>query len=119
MDSGVYASLHPHSHHQIVLANFDLKVFYLPLYERTMWHFSQANSDGIDRTVDLFDWESALTDLDVNERVPVFNDTITKIMSNFWWSWPSLDEDICGQMINILEEFQSDTEQILAASFMW
>ena len=31
----------------------------------------------------MFDWESALTDLDVNERAPVFNDTITNIMSNF------------------------------------
>ena len=31
----------------------------------------------------MFDWESALTDLDVNERAPVFNDTITNVMSNF------------------------------------
>ena len=42
--------------------------------------FFEANSDRIKRAVDLFDWESALTDLDVNERVPVFNDTITNVM---------------------------------------
>ena len=48
-----------------------------------MWHFSQANADHIKRAVDLFDWEPALTDLDVHEWVPVFNDTITNIMSNF------------------------------------
>ena len=29
-----------------------------------------------------------------------------------------LDEDICSQMINILEDFQSDTGHILAASSM-
>ena len=45
--------------------------------------FFEANSDRIKRAVDLFDWESALTDLDVNEQVPVFNDTITIIMSHF------------------------------------
>ena len=83
MDSGVHASLHPHCHHQIILAKFDLKVFFRPPYDRSMWHFSQANSDHIKRAVDLFDWESAFTDLDINEQVPVFNDTITNIMSNF------------------------------------
>ena len=50
---------------------------------KTVWHFSQVKSDHIKRVVDLFDWESALTDLDVNEQVSVFNDTITNIMSNF------------------------------------
>ena len=48
-----------------------------------MWHFSQANSDHIKKAVDLFDWESALIDLDVNEQVSVFNDTITNIMPHF------------------------------------
>ena len=48
-----------------------------------MWHFSQGNSDHIKRAVDFFDWESALIDLNVNEQVPVFNDTITNTMSNF------------------------------------
>ena len=66
MDSGVHTSLHPHCHHQTIFAKFDLKVFYPPSYERTVWHFSQANFDNIKRAVDLFDWESALIDLDVN-----------------------------------------------------
>ena len=67
MDSGVHASLHPHCHHQIIFAKFDLKVFYPPPYERTLWYFSQTNFDRIKRAVDLFSWESALTDLDINE----------------------------------------------------
>ena len=77
MDSGVHSSLLPHCHHQIIIAKFDLKVFYSSPYERTTWHFSQANSDCIKRAVDQFDWASALIDVDVNEQVPVFNDTIT------------------------------------------
>ena len=41
------------------------------------------NSDHIKRVVNLFDWESTLTDLDVDEEVSIFNDTITNIRSNF------------------------------------
>ena len=83
MDSGLHASLHHHCHHQIIFAKFDLKVFYPPPYERTVCHFSQANSDHLKRAVDLLDRESALIDLDINEQVSFFNDTITNIMSNF------------------------------------
>ena len=45
-----------------------------------MWHFSQANSDHIKMSVDFFDWESALVNIDVYEQVSVFNHTITKIL---------------------------------------
>ena len=85
MDYGVHAPLHPPlpPPNNSCKVNKSIKVFYVPPYERTMWHFSQANSDRIKRAVGLFDWESALTDLDVNEQVPIFNDTITNIMSNF------------------------------------
>ena len=33
--------------------------------------------------MNLFDWESLLNNLDVNEQVSVFNETIMNIMSNF------------------------------------
>ena len=83
MDSGVHASIHPHCHHQLIFAKFNLKVFYPPPYERTVWHFSQVNSDHIKRAIDLFDWELALIDSNVNEHVSIFNDAISNIMSNF------------------------------------
>ena len=83
MDSGVHPSLHSNCHHQIIYAKFDLKVFYPPPYERTVWHFSRANSDHIKKAINLFDWESSLNNLDVNEQVSVFNETIMNIMSNF------------------------------------
>ena len=70
--SGVHASLLLHCHHQLIFAKFDLKVFYPPPYERTMCHFSQVNSDHIKRAVEL----------NVNEQLCVFNDTITNIISN-------------------------------------
>ena len=46
-DSGVHPSLHSNCHHQKMYAKFDLKVFYLTPYERTVWRISRANSDHI------------------------------------------------------------------------
>ena len=40
VDSGVHPLLHSNCHHQITDANFDLKIFYSPPYEGTVWHFS-------------------------------------------------------------------------------
>ena len=47
MDSGFHPSLHSNCHQIIIYAKFDLKVFYSSPYERTVWHFSWANSDHI------------------------------------------------------------------------
>ena len=43
-----------------------------------MLHFSRENL-----IENLFDWESSLNNLDVNEQISVFNETIMNIMSNF------------------------------------
>ena len=83
MDSVVHPSLHSNCHHQIIYAKFDLKVFYPPPYERTMWYFSRKKSDHIKKAINLFVWESSLNNLDVNEQVSVFNETIMNIMFNF------------------------------------
>ena len=83
MDSGVHPSLHSNCHHQIIYAKFDLKVSYPPPYERTVWHFSPANTDHIKKAISLFYWESLLNNLDVNEQVSVFNETIMNIIPNF------------------------------------
>ena len=47
VDSGVHTSLHSNCHHQMIYAKLNLKVFYPPPYERTVWHFSWANSNHI------------------------------------------------------------------------
>ena len=83
MDSGVHPSLHSNCHHQLIYTKFDLKVFYPPPYERTVWYFSRANSDHIKKAINLFNWESSLNNLDVIEQVSAFNETIMNIISNF------------------------------------
>ena len=76
IDSGVHVSLHSNCHHQIIYAKSDLKMFYTPPCGRMVWHFKQANSDHIKRTIDIFDWETSLNDLDSNNQASVFNSTI-------------------------------------------
>ena len=83
IDSVVPASLYSNCHHQIIYAKFDLKIIYLPPYERAVWHFKHASSDHIKRAIDIFDWQSALNYIDANDQVPVFNSTILNIVSNF------------------------------------
>ena len=83
MDSGAHPLLHSNCHHQIIYAKFDLKFFYPPRYERTVCLFSRENSDHIKKAINPFDWESSLNNLDVNDQVSVFNETIMNIMSNF------------------------------------
>ena len=51
IDFGVHPSLHSNCHHQIIYAKFDLKVFYPPPYERTVWDFSRAKSDHIKKMI--------------------------------------------------------------------
>ena len=53
MSSAIHSSLHQNCHHQIVFAKFNLKVDYLPPYEREIWHFKKANTDHIKRTINL------------------------------------------------------------------
>ena len=38
LNSGVHYSLHPYSHHQVVLGKFNLKVFSPSSYKRYVWH---------------------------------------------------------------------------------
>ena len=38
LESGVHHSLHQNCHHQIIFAKFNLKVYYPPPYERTIFH---------------------------------------------------------------------------------
>ena len=44
IDIGRHLSLHPNSHHQIQFMKLSLQVYYLPLYEKHVWHYKHANT---------------------------------------------------------------------------
>ena len=83
MESGVHSSLHPNCNHQITYAKFNLKNYYLPHYEREIWHYEKANVDHIRRSIDEISWERCFAKTSVNNRVHMFNKTIKNIISNY------------------------------------
>ena len=42
MESGVYSSLHPSCHHQVIFVKFNLSILYPPPYERTVWFYEKS-----------------------------------------------------------------------------
>ena len=82
-DSGVHSPLHSNCHHQIVFAKFNLHVVYLPPYLREIWHYREVNTRPIRRAINEFNWEREFSNINVNEKVDIFNRTILNILSNF------------------------------------
>ena len=78
LESGVHHSLH--FHHQTIFAKFNLKVHYLSPYDRSIFHYSQANVDHIQQAVNLFDLENAFLNTDVDAQVSIFSNTVLNIL---------------------------------------
>ena len=74
----VVHSLHPNSHHQIVFAKFNLKIF-----KHKIRHYSKANTDLTHRSISEFSWKNRFSNTDANQKVYLFNETIKNILPNF------------------------------------
>ena len=83
MESGVHSSLHPNCHPQIVFAKINLKMYYPPPHEREICHYEKANVDLIRRSIDHFPLDIRFAHIDLNQKVPLFNQTIKIILCNF------------------------------------
>ena len=83
MESGVHSSLHENCHHQIIYAKFNFKIYYPPLYEREIWHYQKANIENIRKEIDQFPWAMRFTNIDVNEKLNLFNKSIKDIIRNY------------------------------------
>ena len=75
--------MHENCHHQIVYSKFDLKIFCPPPYERAVWHYHNADTELIKRSLQSFDWKNAFTNCNPNEQVSVLTKTLPNIMSKF------------------------------------
>ena len=83
MESGVYSSLHQNCHHEIIYAKINLKVCYLPPYEREIWHYQRANVDQTQQAIEQFSWRKSFRNLNINEMASLFNRIIKNILSNY------------------------------------
>ena len=83
MNLGVHLALHQNCYHKIIFSNFNLKVYYLPSYERLIWKYEKANADLVKRTTRDFDRENKPSLVGINDLVALFHETVVNIMSNF------------------------------------
>ena len=82
-EDGVYPSLHPKCHHQIVFAKLNLNVEYPPLYERLIWDDKNADIPSFNRAIEVFDWGNSVKVKIVHKQVQFFNKTILNIFYNY------------------------------------
>ena len=84
INSGVHPVLHQNCHHQIILAQINLKVYYPPPYKQLVLDDKKADIDAINLAIKSFNWENAFNGKDINSRVELFNETLMKnIFGNF------------------------------------
>ena len=81
-NSEIHPSLHSNCHHQIIYGKVNLEIFYLPRYERHIWHYKHANVDMISKAIQGLDWDKAFSDKSTDENF-IFTRAILNIMSNF------------------------------------
>ena len=67
----------------MVIAKFDLNIYYPPPYERIIWRYNEANADHISRSHEYFDWKNEFLNWAIDEQVSLFNRTINNVISNF------------------------------------
>ena len=60
-----------------------MKVYYRPPYEKKIFQYSQTNVDHIQQAINLFDWENAFLNTDVDAQVPIFSSTVLNILNNY------------------------------------
>ena len=53
-----------------------MEIYYLPLYSREVWHYDDANTELIRRTITQFHREGVFLKTNVNEKVDIFNSFI-------------------------------------------
>ena len=83
MESGVYLSLHPSCHHQIIFEKFNLSILYPPPQERTVWFYEKANPEIIRRAINEFDWTRTVSNISIDKKVCYFTETLLNIIHNF------------------------------------
>ena len=83
IESGVHASLSNTCHHQIIYAKISFKIYNPPSYYREVWHYSDAQTNSIQSSINNFDWKNAFRNLSINDQVDIFTNNLFNIFRNF------------------------------------
>ena len=60
-------------------SKFNLKIHFTPPYEQKIWHYGQENTELTRRAFREFNWQRAFSNLNINEKVSLFNKIILNI----------------------------------------
>ena len=58
-------------------------ISYPPPYSREVWHYREANTDLIRRSISNFNWEKVFYNTNVTKKVSIFNESILNVLSNY------------------------------------
>ena len=84
ISSGVHPLLHQNFHHQMILGQFNLKVYYPASYKGLIWDYKRANIDAINLGIKSFNSEKAFIGKDINSQVElIFSENFMNRFSNF------------------------------------
>ena len=79
----MHPSLHPNFHHRIVFSKLNLKIEYPPLYERLVWNYKNADSQSINKVIEMFNPEKSFQTKNIHDQLKLFNETIVLSIITF------------------------------------
>ena len=108
----MHPSLHPNFHHQIVISKLNLKIAYPPFSERLVWDNKNADSQSINKAIEMFNWEKLFQNKNIHDQLKLLKKTIVNIVSNYipnkFIIWndkdPPLLNDHIKRLINLKNE---------------
>ena len=80
---GIYSSLHPNCHHQIIYAEINFKICFPPPYERHIWHYNRANILAIRQSLESINWQREFDHKGVNKQVEILNNYLINVCQNY------------------------------------
>ena len=93
IESGVHSSLSSMCRHEIVFSKLNLKVKYLPLYDRVFWDYSRADKVSINQAINAIDWEKRFPNKPVESWVSEMHNLLLNIYSNYLYNKTVLCDD--------------------------
>ena len=80
---GIDHSLFQTYHHNLIFAKINAKIPVPLAYSREVWDYKNANAEGIQQSIDRFNWKKAFENLSINEKVDLLDATLLNILRNY------------------------------------
>lgn len=79
INSGVFQSPHQNHYYQIVFGKINVNILYAAPYKKRERNYGNANHEGISDTIENFDWETAISNVNEGTQVKLFDEKLTSI----------------------------------------